>query len=130
MVTVKLTISRSFVGGKYRFDRKMLSDTSVSTMQVYCTQDSKDCILFSTTANKMLPVTFRTGNYFLGSCNVFGIYIIHDCLPRELPLVTAKLEQNVDGNYYLHVSLIFYSELVKVIIYFIKILATTACVVI
>ena len=99
-----------YIGGKYRFDRYMLSDTSVSTMQIYCAPELKDCILLST-ANKMLPVTFRTGNYVLGSCNVPGIYIIHDCQPRELPVVTAKLEQNFDGNYYLHVSLIFCSHM-------------------
>ena len=85
----------------------MISDTSVSTMQPYCVEDDKnsnECILISTTTNKMLPVMFK-GKHLSGLCTVPEVRIIHDCQPRKLPQVTAKLERNdFDGKYYLHVS--------------------------
>ena len=83
-------------------------------MQAYCApnddkhEELKDCILISTTTGFQLPVIFKGNDKevdFLGSCDVLDVYIIHDCMARKLSQVTAKLKKN--GDYYLHVSLIF-----------------------
>ena len=79
------------------------TDTSVSTMQAYCSQD--ECILLSTATNDMMPVAYKNSKELPGLCTVVDINIIHDCQPRKLPQVTAKLEQNsFDKYYYLRVS--------------------------
>ena len=82
-------------------------------MQAYCLQNDelKDCILISTTAGIELPVIFKGNDRevdLLGSCDVVDVRIIHDCMSRNLSQVIAILRQNnLNENYYLHVSLRF-----------------------
>ena len=74
----------------YRFDRSNIGiDTSVSTVYGECGRFDIHCGLKSTVTENELRVTKSLGNEPLNynsHCVVNFVEIIHDCIPRRVPL--------------------------------------------
>ena len=75
-------------------------------------------MLISEESNEALPVVYDISHYDLGTCEITGIYILHDCKVRGLTMGQPALKQHENKKHYIYVSIWYIHKHMEMCMYY------------